>query len=123
MMRRVMSISLALLLLVSGLLIAYRVHLRMRENVISQHGEKLAEVVNSVDWSAHGRLYDYQEMLKCVTGRRAFIEAENIWLETGNTEELLFRIEENLLIQRQGVKTILAIQNGSVMRSVDGETG
>ena len=123
MMRRVMSISLALLLLVSGLLIAYRVHLRMRENVISQHGEKLEEVVNSVDWSAHGRLYDYQEMLKCVTGRRAFIEAENIWLETGNTEELLFRIEENLLIQRQGVKTILAIQNGSVMLSVDGETG
>ena len=122
-MRRVMSISLALLLLVSGLLIAYRVHLRMRENVISQHGEKLEEVVNSVDWSAHGRLYDYQEMLKCVTGRRAFIEAENIWLETGNTEELLFRIEENLLIQRQGVKTILAIQNGSVMLSVDGETG
>ena len=122
-MRRVMSISLALLLLVSGLLIAYRVHLQMRENVISQHGEKLEEVVNSVDWSAHGRLYDYQEMLKCVTGRRAFIEAENIWLETGNTEELLFRIEENLLIQRQGVKTILAIQNGSVMLSVDGETG
>ena len=123
MMRRVMSISLALLLLASGLLIAYRVHLQMRENVISQHGEKLEDVVNSVDRSAHSRLYDYQEALKYVTRRRGFIEAETIWLETGKTEDLLFRMEESLLQQRADVKTVLAIRDGSVMLSVDGETG
>ena len=123
MARRVMSISLALLLLVSGLLIAYRVHLQMRENVISQHGEKLEDVVNSVDWSAYSRIYDYREALKYVTERRGFIEAEKIWMETGSAEELLFRMEESLPMQRTDVKTVLAIRDGDVILSADGKAG
>ena len=123
MRRRVMSISLALLFLASGLLIAYRVHLHMRENVISQHGEKLEDVVDSVDWSAYSRVYGYRETLKYVMENNGFVEAETVWLEKGDAEAILSYMTESLLMQGKDVKAVLAIQDGTVVLSTDGDTG
>lgn len=121
-LRRVIAPVLALICMISGFFMAYRVFLQFRENIVSQHGEKLTDIANSVDLSARGYFQIYYDSLDYVTGRRGFIEAEKVWVQTGDTEELLFRMGENLLNQEMQVQTILAIHDGKVLLSSDGNT-
>lgn len=121
-MRRVLALALAMVFMVSGFFLAYRVFLQFRERVIHQHGEKLMDIANSIDHSAWERFQSYYDGLSYVTGRRGFVEAENQWVQTGDTGELLFRMKENLLNQDMRVKTILAIDGGEVLLSADGNT-
>lgn len=118
--RRILTIFLACLCLISGFLTTYRVMLRFRQNIISQHEEKLSDVANSVDRSLQGYLRICSDSLEYVTGRQGFLEAQSIWEETGKTEELLLCLEEMLLHQDMRIKTLLAIEEGSVLLSTDG---
>ena len=121
-LRRIIAPILALICMISGFVMAYRVFGQFRDNIISQHGEKLADVADSVDRSARGYFQIYYDSLDYVTGRRGFAEAESLWHDTGDTEELLFRLEENLLNLDMQVKNILAIHDGEVILSADGNT-
>lgn len=118
--RRILTIFLACLCLISGFFTTYRVMLRFRQNIISQHEEKLSDIANSVDRSLQGYLRICSDSLEYVTGRQGFLEAQSIWEETGKTEELLLCLEEMLLHQDMRIKTLLAIEEGSVLLSADG---
>lgn len=119
-LRRILALILAVICLVSGLVMAYRVFARFREHIISHQEEKLSNVADSVDRSTVGFLQIYRNTLEYVTGRRGFVAAETLWSETGETEELLFRMEENLLNQDMQIKTLLAIDDTGILLSTDG---
>ena len=123
MKKRILSLALAVLLLSAGFLSALRVFSSFRSNIIAQHEEKLADIAASVDRSIQGYIQIHRDILRYVTERRGFLEAEQHWEQTGSTEELLFRMEENLLNQDLHIKTLLAIREGKVLLSTDGNTG
>ena len=123
MKKRVLSLALALLLLAAGFFSAFRVFSSFRGNIIAQHEEKLADIAASVDRSLQGYIQIHRDILRYVTERRGFLEAEAHWLQTGDTEQLLFRMEENLLNQDLHIKTLLAVRDGEVLLSTDGNTG
>ena len=118
--RRVLALVLAVTCILSGLIAAYHIFSRLRRNLISQQEQKLMAVAEAVDRSAQSFFEVYHDMLEYVTGRRGFIEAESHWLETGETEDLLFRMEENLLNQDMQIRTMLAIDDGKILLSTDG---
>lgn len=121
MKRRILVALLAVACLISGFAMAYRVFSRFRENTISQHQEKLTDIANSVDRSIQGYIRIHRDSLDYVTGRQGFAEAEAMWQETGETEELLWHMEENLLSQDMHIRTFLAIHEGNVLLSTDGD--
>ena len=123
MKKRILSLALAVLLLSAGFLSALQVFSSFRSNIIAQHEEKLADIAASVDRSIQGYIQIHRDILRYVTERRGFLEAEQHWEQTGSTEELLFRMEENLLNQDLHIKTLLAIREGTVLLSTDGNTG
>ncbi len=120
--KRIVTIALAALCLAAGLLLSYRVLGQFRENLIVQHEEKMTDIVASVDRSARGYFELYYDSLNYVTGRRGFLEAESTFRTTGDTADLAFRMEENLLVQDLQVRTLLAICDGEVLLSTDGDT-
>lgn len=122
-LRRAIVPVLAIVCMSFGFFLAYQVFDHFRSNIISQHEEKLSDIVNSIDRSAQGYFHIYYDSLDYITGRRGFVEAETKWEQTGDTEDLQFRMEENLLNRDMQVKTILAIDNGKVLLSADGNTG
>ena len=123
MKKRIAAIAIACLCLISGLFLAIRVYAQYRESLIEQHEEKLADITNSVDRSAQGFFRIYGESLAYVTGRPGFAEAEAVWIRTGDSRELLSRMEENLMTQEFRIRTMLAIREGEVLLSTDGNTG
>jgi hypothetical protein len=122
MKKRIAAIAIACLCLISGLFLAIRVYAQYRESLIEQHEEKLADIANSVDRSAQGFFRIYGESLAYVTGRPGFAEAEAVWARTGDSRELLSRMEENLMTQEFRIRTMLAIREGEVLLSTDGNT-
>ena len=64
----------------------------------------------------------YGTNLIYVTERRGFHTAEETWRTTGDTAELLYRMEENVLAQDDLIQAVLAIQDGVVILSTGGRT-
>lgn len=123
MKKRLLAILLACVFLVAGFFTTYRVFSQFRRSIIDQHEEMLTDTANSVDRSIQGYLRIHRDSLDYVTGRRGFLEAEAAWAETGNVEELMLRMEENLLTQDLRIKSFLAIHDGEVILSTDGDMG
>ena len=118
--RHFLPLILAAACLLSGLITAYHIFSRIRGDVIARQEEKLMDVAESVDRAADTFFQTYHDMLAYVTGRRGFVEAEEEWLASGETDDLLFRMEENLLNQDMQIRTMLAIADGRVLLSTDG---
>ena len=123
MKRRFLAIALSALCLISGFAVAYQVFSQFRGNIISQHEEKLTDIAHSVDRSAQGYIQIHKDILDYVTSRRGFLEAETVWEQTGDRSQLLLRLRENLLSQEMHIKSLLAVENGEVILSTDGNTG
>ena len=121
--RRIPALLLAILLIGLGLVMTHRVFIGFRKNIIAQHEEKLSDIANSVDRSAQGFFYTYRETLDYIIGRRGFVEAEKLWLDSGAEEELLIRMKENLLMEDLRVRAILALCQGEVVLSTNGDVG
>lgn len=122
MKKRIAAMALACVFLVGGFAVACRVFSGFRQNIIAQHEQMLTDTVNSVDRSIQGYIRIYRDSLDYVTGRRGFLEAEAAWAETGETAELLLRMEENLLNRDMHIRTFLAMDGSRVILSTDGNT-
>lgn len=123
MKRRFLAIALSALCLISGFAAAYQVFSQFHGNIIAQHEEKLTDIVHSVDRSAQGYIRIHKDILDYVTSRRGFQEAEAVWAQTGDRSQLLLRLQENLLNQDMHIKSLLAVENGKVILSTDGNAG
>ena len=123
MKKRILTISLACLFLIAGFLMTWQVFSRFLTSVLAQHEEMLTDTADSVDRSLQGYLRIHRETLEYITARPGFTEAEARWLQTGEPDALLLRMQENLLTQDLYIKTLLAVRDGSVLLSADGNTG
>ena len=107
----------ALLLIVTGTVLIKRVinlySMMIQEDKDADH----MDLTYSLDQNIAGYIERYSESLAYVVQRRGFQSAEDIWKSTGDTEELLFRLNENLLIQDELVTAMV-----SVYYFVDGRT-
>lgn len=120
--RRFLVLLLAIILIGLGLVMTQRVFVGFRKSMLAQHEEMIIDIANSVDRSAQGHFYAYGEMLEYIIGRREFMEAEKLWFESGAEGELLFRMRGNLLVEDLQVHAILALRQGEVVLSTDGNT-
>lgn len=122
MKRRILTILLSAVCLISGFAVVYQVFSQFRGNLIAQQEEKLTDIAHSVDRSAQGYIRIHKDILDYVTSRRDFLEAETLWKQTGDRSQLLMRLQENLLNQDMHIQSLLAVADGEVILSTDGNT-
>ena len=115
-------LGLILLLIVTGLGMVYRVFDRYGDILLASEDDQLFRLARSVDRSVESYLNRYGTNLIYVTERRGFHTAEETWRTTGDTAELLYRMEENVLAQDDLIQAVLAIQDGVVILSTGGRT-
>ena len=117
-----LGLSLILLLIVTGLGMVYRVFDRYGDILLASEDDQLFRLARSVDRSVESYLNRYGTNLIYVTERRGFHTAEETWRTTGDTAELLYRMEENVLAQDDLIQAVLALQDGVVFLSTGGRT-
>lgn len=115
-------LGLILLLIVTGLVMVYRVFDRYGDILLASEDDQLFRLARSVDRSVESYLNRYGTNLIYVTDRRGFHTAEETWRSTGDTAELLYRMEENVLAQDDLIQAVLALQDGAVFLSTGGRT-
>lgn len=115
-------LGLILLLIVTGLGMVYRVFDRYGDILLASEDDQLFRLARSVDRSVESYLNRYGTNLIYVTDRRGFHTAEETWRSTGDTAELLYRMEENVLAQDDLIQAVLALQDGVVFLSTGGRT-
>ena len=102
-----LGLSLILLLIVTGLGMVYRVFDRYGDILLASEDDQLFRLARSVDRSVESYLNRYGTNLIYVTERRGFHTAEETWRTTGDTAELLYRMEENVLAQDDLIQAVL----------------
>lgn len=111
-----------LLLIMLGLSLVIRAFdqhtLQMRDN----EDEQLMGLARSVDRSVVSYLNSCADDLTYVTGRRGFLEAESLWLSQGESEELIRRLNENLVAHQELIEAALVMQDSTVVLSTSGRT-
>lgn len=118
--RSMLILGAALLLIVTGTVLIKRVinlySMMIQEDKDADH----MDLTYSLDQNIAGYIERYSESLAYVVQRRGFQSAEDIWKSTGDTEELLFRLNENLLIQDELVTAMVSVYNNEIILSTDG---
>lgn len=120
--RTALLVAVVLLLVVCGMTLIFRVFVRNEEILLENEDSKLLSLAQSVDRSVVSYLGRYETNLAYITGQRGFLEAENTWLTTGESEDLLFRLQENLVAQYDMTKAVLVIWEREIVLSTDENT-
>ncbi len=117
-----LSLGLSLLLVVTGLVMIYRVFHQYEGMILSNQDSQLFGLARSVDRSVESYLSRYSTNLTYVTDRRGLQAAEEVWRTTGDADDLLYRMDENLLGQDDQIQAVLVLQEGQVLLSTAGRT-
>ena len=120
--RTALLVAVVLLLVVCGMTLIFQVFVRNEEILLENEDSKLLSLAQSVDRSVVSYLGRYETNLAYITGQRGFLEAENTWLTTGESEDLLFRLQENLVAQYDMTKAVLVIWEREIVLSTDENT-
>jgi len=110
----------AVLLIVSGFVMLMQTFTRYNELSLRRQDVQLQEMVSAADHYISIQLKNFRADLDYVLERRGFIQAEALWKETGETDQLLFRMQENLISQDPLTDAMLAIRDGQIVASTDG---
>lgn len=113
----------AILLLVAiGMTMIFRVFEHNEEVLLHNEDSQLIGLARSVDRSVVSYLGRYATNLDYISQRRGFLEAEHTWLTTGESEDLLFRLQENLVARSEMTKAVLVLWDREIVLSTDGDT-
>lgn len=115
-----LALAAILLFVGSGMVMIGRVFEQNEEVALQNEDAQLLGLARSVDRSVVSYLSRYASDLTDITGRRDFLEAEEIWLTTGESEALLFRMEEDLAARYQMTHGVLAIREEQILLSTSG---
>lgn len=118
--RSLLLLLVALAILFTGLLLMIRSFGQSQKILVeSQDGQHL-KTAQSVDNNILGHFNWYCSDLAYITSRQRFLDAEQLWLDTGAEDELLYLMRENPLPKTDLVETMLALQEGRVLLSTNG---
>ena len=112
----------AMLLVIGGILLLGNTFTAYNELFLSYQDRQLREVADATDENIAGLVDNLSTDLDYVLARRGFVTAEQQWAQTGNTQQLLFRMQENLASQNPMVHAMLAFQGDQIFLSTDGNT-
>lgn len=91
------------------------------DDLQEQSDKELQSVAKSVD-STMLSIYDkYLNELNYVCSRKEFIEAEEVWYDSGDAHALLSRLKDNLLLRDNSIESVTASYNGKVFLSTSGK--
>lgn len=110
----------ALILVISGVLMLAQTFTHYNELFLQRQDRQLQDMVQAADENIAITIHNLQEDFDYILQRRGFMLAESKWVESGETEDLLFRMQENLIAQHSLIKAMLAIRNGEILLSTDG---
>lgn len=116
-----LMLGLTLTLVVTGMVMIGRVFQKYESIILTSQDDQMFGLARSVDRSVASYLSRYSSNLIYVTQQRGFQGAVAIWRETGEEEQLLASMRENLLFQDSLITAMLALQDGKVLLSTEGE--
>lgn len=117
------ELVLVLFFIAAGLMMSGHVFTQYGQLIVRNQDEQLFHLASSVDRNINSLVERCETTLDYVARRRAFLEAEETWKTTGKTEDLLFCMEENLLVQDNLITVMLMLEQGEVRLSTDGNLG
>ena len=115
-------LAVALVLIIAGSVMVARVVSDHQRLILAVQDQQLANLVDSMDSNIRNIIYRCRTGMRFVISRQGFRQAEGTWLETGSTQDLLYRLEESLTYQDSIITAILALDGDSVVLSTDGCT-
>ena len=121
-LRAVLMLAAILLLAAIGMTMIFRVFARNEEVLLQNEDSHLIGLAQSVDRSVVSYLDRYAANLDYISERRGFLEAEHTWLATGESEDLLFRLQEAIVARSEMTKAVLVLWNREIVLSTDGNT-
>ena len=113
-------LAVALVLIIAGSVMVARVVSDHQRLILAVQDQQLANLVDSMDSNIRNIIYRCRTGMRFVISRQGFRQAECTWLETGSTQDLLYRLEERLTYQDSIITAILALDGDSVVLSTDG---
>lgn len=108
------------MLILTGILLIGDTFAVYGEEFLNNQDEQLRHVAGRVDKNIDSLLERCGMNLAYVTKRRGFLEAEEAWQKTGETEALLYRMKENIFGYDRLVPVMLALKGEEVFLSSDG---
>lgn len=121
-LRTILMLAAILLLVAIGMTMIFRVFEHNEEVLLHNEDSQLIGLARSVDRSVVSYLGRYATNLDYISQRRGFLEAEHTWLTTGESEDLLFRLQENLVARSEMTKAVLVLWDREIVLSTDGDT-
>ena len=104
----------AILLICIGAVMLANTFNHYNELSLQRQDAQLENMAEAADASMATQLGSFREELRYVIGRRGFLEAEDQWHKTGDTAELLTRMQENLIVQNPLIHNMLAMQGETI---------
>lgn len=114
------ALVLTVLLIVSGLVMVSRVSGQYEEIILENEDDQLYGLARSVDRSIQGYLRQYTQTLRYAVAQRRFAAAEARYLNHGEVDELLRRLEEDMVPSTNFNVDILCLREGALLFSVSG---
>lgn len=109
-------------LVIAGLIVVANMFNSYTDYFITRQDAQMLKMAVTYDYNLTDQLNNLQSDLAFVTSRQGFARAEDTWLETGDAEPLLFRMGERMLDNDPLVACMLALRDGQVLLSTNGQT-
>lgn len=112
----------AILLVIVGVGMLAQVFTRYNELSMARQDSQLQSMAKAADRSIANLLDNLRTDLSYVLSRRGFAQAEAGWAQGGETDDLRYRMEENLISRNSYIHAMLAIREEEILLSTDGCT-
>lgn len=115
-------LAVSVLLVISGVLLLLQAFAHYNDLSLQRQDRQLRNMALAADENIDVQLNNFHDNLSYVINRRGFSQAEAVWVEAGESGDLLIRMQENLVTQHSLVHAMLAMQNGEIFLSTNGKT-
>lgn len=112
----------AILLVIVGVGMLAQVFAHYNELSMARQDSQLQSMAKAADRSIANLLDNLRTDLSYVLSRRGFAQAEAGWAQGGETDDLRYRVEENLISRNSYIHAMLAIREEEILLSTDGCT-
>lgn len=116
------ALGAAMLLAITGALMLAQTFAYYNELSMQRQDERLQDMARAADESIAVQLNSIRADLAYTLERRGFVAAETQWAESGQTAEIVLRMQESPVIHNPLIHTLLAIRDGEVFLSANGNT-
>ena len=115
-------LGISILLVISGILLLLQSFTHYNDLSLRRQDDQLRDMALAADESIDLQLKTFHDNLSYVVKRRGFSQAEAKWAESGESADLLIRMQENLAAENPLIHAILALKNDDVFLSTNGKT-